>query len=238
MQTSKYLFAAGLLAAVILPLHVQGGPDSEEQAKMREALRRAMEQPGAGKSQPIAPAPTPTIPAPTQAEQQPVATPPPQQAAPVTPVAPPPAPATATVVVETPQVFENVPASDPESMARAREAMRQKMQELQSTPSAAPAPAVTPEPAKPVVAVAPPPAAPKPTPAAEPAPGPTPKPQPKVSPAPVATATSNYKPIEAPASPFSTAKQAKLNEILARYRADAITAQEYHAQRAAIIAEP
>ena len=223
MQTSKYLFAAGLLAAVILPLHVQGGPDSEEQAKLRDALRRAMEQPGASKSQPVAP--PATAPAPAQ-EQAPVTPPPAQQPPPVTPVAPP--PATATVVVETPS--ENVPASDPESMARAREAMRQKMQALQSAPAPA---AVTPEPTKPVVAVAPAPPAPKPTPAAEPAAA---KPAPKAAPAPVAT--SNYKPIDAPVSPFSSAKQAKLAELLGRYRADAITSQEYHAQRAAIIAEP
>lgn len=226
MQTSKYLFAAGLLAAVILPLQVQGGPDSEEQAKMRDALRRALEQPGASKSQPVAPAPAVTAPA--QAEPAPVTPPPQQQPPPATPVAPP--PATPTVVVETPQTSENVPASDAESIARAREAMRQKMQELQSTP----APTGAPVPTQPVVAVAPPPTAPKSAPVTEPAPASAPKPAPKAAP----VATSNYKPIEAPASPFSTAKQAKLNDLLARYRADAITAQEYHAQRAAIIAEP
>ena len=209
-------------------MHVQGGPDSEEQAKMRDALRRAMEQPGASKSQPVAPASA--APAPAPAQPAPVAPPPAQQPAPVAPVTPP--PATATVVVETPQASENVSASDPQSIARAREAMRQKMQDLQSTPTPAAAPAVTPESAKPVVAVAPAPSAAKPTPASAPAAKPAPKTEP------VVTATSSYKPIDAPASPFSAAKQAKLADLLSRYRADAITSQEYHAQRAAIIAEP
>jgi hypothetical protein len=223
MQTTKYLFTAGVLTALILPLQVQGGPDNEEQAKMREALRRALQP---SQSQP-APSAQPAAAATPAA--QPVATPPPQQQpppVPVTPVAPP--PAQPTVVVQTPAYSESVPTADPESMARAREAMRQKLKELESTP--APAPAVTPEPPKPTVAVAPPPPASTP----EPAPKPVAKPAQNLAP----VATSTYKPIEAPASPFSSAKQAKLSELLARYRADAITAQEYHAQRAAIIAEP
>jgi hypothetical protein len=53
--------------------------------------------------------------------------------------------------------------------------------------------------------------------------------------APAATA---YTAIQVPGSPFSAAKQAKLADLLVRYKADTITAQEYHAQRAAIIAEP
>ena len=207
MQTSTYFLAAGVLAAVILPLQVQGGPDTEEQAKLREALRRAIEQPNAPQTPPAA------VPPPAE---QPAAQPQAQPAA-VTPVAPP--PVTSNVVASTPQTFEPVPPpDDAASIARAREAMREKMKQLETTP--APATATTPAPA--VAAVTPP------------APKPTAQPDPK--PAPVAAAT--YKPIDAPPSPFSAAKQAKLAELLTRYRADAITAQEYHAQRAAIIAEP
>ena len=233
MQTSKYLLAVGVLAAVVLPLQVQGGPDTEEQAKLREALRRALEQPGAAKSQPVTP--TPAQPSPPPVQEQPPVTqqqhePQPQpQAAPVTPVAPPP-------VTPTPQTFEAVPApDDAASLARAREALRQKMQELQATPAPAPAPApaVAPESAKPSVAVAPAPA-----PKSEPKPTAQPTAVTKPAPKPAPVATSNYKPIDAPASPFSAGKQAKLAELLARYRADSITAQEYHAQRAAILAEP
>jgi hypothetical protein len=128
MQTSKYLLAAGLLAAVVLPLQVQGGPDTEEQAKMRAALRRALEEPTAPESQPAAkPAatPQPAVVTPPQPEPTP---------APVAAVAPPPvAAATATVVVATPESFEAVPpADDAASIARARELMRQKLQELRS----------------------------------------------------------------------------------------------------------
>jgi hypothetical protein len=209
MQTSKYLFAAGVLAAVILPLQVQGGPDTEEQAKMRDALRRALEQPTTPQSRPVpaAPAPAPAVPV----QPAPV-TPPPQPV----PVAPP--PVTPTVVVQTPETFEAVPPPDSEAnLARAREAMRQKLQESQSVPATAKAATA------PVAAVAPT------APAASTA-------RPVAAVAPVAT--SSFKPIESPASPLSGSKQAKLADLLARYRADSITAQEYHAQRAAIIAEP
>jgi hypothetical protein len=61
----------------------------------------------------------------------------------------------------------------------------------------------------------------------------------------VSAATANYpgkemglKPIEAPALPISAAKAQKLDELLARYKADHISAEEYHTQRAAILAEP
>ncbi|HEX5221563.1 MAG TPA: hypothetical protein VFZ59_18510 [Verrucomicrobiae bacterium] len=212
MQTSKYLLAAGVLAAVILPLQVQGGPDTEEQAKLREALRRALEQPNAAQAQPVTAAKPEAAPKP--AEPTPV-TPPPEPAQPA-PVAPP--PATPTPAAQTPaETFEPVPNPDnAESLARAREALRQKLQEMQATPQPAPVAAVAPAPA--------------PKPGAAPAPA--------AKPAATPVATSTYKPIEVPASPFSPAKQAKLAELLARYRADAITSQEYHTQRAAIIAEP
>jgi hypothetical protein len=45
-------------------------------------------------------------------------------------------------------------------------------------------------------------------------------------------------PISGPASPLSADKQKRLADILAQYRADKITPQEYHAQRAKILAEP
>ena len=220
MQTSKYLFAAGMLAVVILPLQVQGGPDNEEQAKLRDALRRALVQPNAPQSQPApaaqpAAAPEPTEPAPTPPPAQPQS-----QPAAVTPVAPP--PVTPTVVVQTPETYEPVPApDDAASIARAREAMRRKLEEMQTDQQPAPAPGT------PVAAVAPAPA---------PKPAPTPAPAPKTAATPVAT--SSYKPVDAPASPLPASKQSKLADLLARYRADSITAQEYHAQRAAIIAEP
>ncbi|MFO1511331.1 MAG: hypothetical protein U1F83_00190 [Verrucomicrobiota bacterium] len=219
MQTSKFLLAMGALAAVVLPLQVQAGPDNAEQAKMREVLRRMMDQ----STVTNAPVPTVTPPAaPAPVKPVVVTAPPPVPrpvVAPVTPVAPPPVvvavPAAVTVAAPAAQ-FEAVPPPDnAASLAQAREALRKKMAELQATTpvvaTAPVAPAPTTTPITPVVAA-------------------TPKRgnEPVFAPA--------YAPIQAPDSPLSGAKQAKLADLLARYKADAITAQDYHTQRAAILA--
>ncbi len=47
-----------------------------------------------------------------------------------------------------------------------------------------------------------------------------------------------YKPLEAPPMPFSREKQDKLAELLRKYRADEITPEQYHAERALIIGNP
>jgi hypothetical protein len=44
--------------------------------------------------------------------------------------------------------------------------------------------------------------------------------------------------LEAPPSSLSASKETRLAELLQRYKADQITPQEYHTQRAAILAEP
>src|SRR5208282_3847230 len=46
------------------------------------------------------------------------------------------------------------------------------------------------------------------------------------------------KPIQAPPLPISAAKQAQLQGLLDSYRADQITPEQYHTQRAKILAEP
>jgi hypothetical protein len=46
------------------------------------------------------------------------------------------------------------------------------------------------------------------------------------------------KPITAPALPISPAKQAQLQGLLERYKADQITPEQYHTERARILAEP
>jgi hypothetical protein len=46
------------------------------------------------------------------------------------------------------------------------------------------------------------------------------------------------KPIAAPAVPISASKQQRLAALLQKYEADQITPDEYHQQRAAILAEP
>jgi hypothetical protein len=47
-----------------------------------------------------------------------------------------------------------------------------------------------------------------------------------------------FKPIDPPQSAFSGPKSEKLAELLRKYRADQITPEEYHKQRAAVVAGP
>ena len=44
--------------------------------------------------------------------------------------------------------------------------------------------------------------------------------------------------MDAPPAAVSAAKQQKLNDALARYKADKLTPEEYHAERAKILAQP
>ena len=53
-----------------------------------------------------------------------------------------------------------------------------------------------------------------------------------------AAKSTTYQPILAPDLPISTAKQEQLQALLVKYKADQITPNEYHAQRAAILAQP
>ena len=62
---------------------------------------------------------------------------------------------------------------------------------------------------------------------------------------PATTGTDNYigqnlglRPIASPALPISASKQEQLSALLAKYMADQITPEEYHRQRAAILARP
>ena len=50
--------------------------------------------------------------------------------------------------------------------------------------------------------------------------------------------TRQYQPLESPAVPFSAEKQAKLAELLRRYQADEVTPEQYHSERAKIVAAP
>ena len=49
---------------------------------------------------------------------------------------------------------------------------------------------------------------------------------------------TGFTPIVAPPLPISAAKQQELDALLAQYKADQISPEEYHKQRAAILAEP
>lgn len=234
MQTTKFLFVLGAAAVLASPLPSVAGPDTEAQARMREALRQKMEElnaPATPAPAPIAPPVVvePVTPAPTPA---PAPQPKPVIVEEVKPVARPatvvvPVPVEAPVVaapapVKTPPVakkdprFSDVPEDvEDTTAAKLQEAVRQKLAaEKASAPAPAPvvvAPAPPAKPAKPIVTVA--------------------------APAPVVAApiTAN---IETALSPLSGSKQERLAELLRRYKADAVTPQEYHTQRAKIIAEP
>jgi len=188
MQTLKFLFAMGALAAVILPFQGQAAPDNAEQAKMREALRQMMESnpPRNAPAAAVTPAP---VPVPARAPVAPA--PAPAQARSVFGPVPPPSQPGVSPMLPGESTFGPVPPpDDAANLVSAGEMMRQKLQ-------ASPAPATPLTPALPV-----------------------------------------YTAIQVPASPLSAAKQAKLDDLLVRYRADTITAQDYHKQRAAILAGP
>jgi hypothetical protein len=299
MQTLKFLSVTCLGAALLAPLSSHAVPDSEAQARLREAMRKQLEQANA-----VTAAPAPVVPA------APAVVPPP---APKPVPAPPPPLAQPTVVVPVmpaPPAPVVAPTVNPYSEVE-RAALRRKMEEIQgisAPPAPRPTPAVPVVPAAPVVAppvpVTPPPPPPTvhapvpPTPARAPVVAPVVvpvAPPPVIAPAVVAApvakpglTTKNpnaeaeraelrkkmdalvvtspapapagtpamappfrsagpvaltFTPLVAhagmtpPASPFSGAKQGRLDELLRRYRADEITPQDYHTQRAAIIAE-
>lgn len=228
MQTTKFLVVIGAVAAVwASPLPSFAGPDTEAQAKMREALRQKLETLNPPATTAPAPAPKAAAPAPARKVEQPkpaavapaaaaptVVVPVPLEVEPAKPAA---VTATATAA-RSDSRFSEVPVADSDATAeKMREALRQKI-----ATEPAPAPAVvaaTAAPAKPVAPAAPA-VAPAPAPAATSAVASPVKPEPVVAPA------------------FTGSKQDRLTALLQQYKADQITPQQYHTQRAAIVAEP
>jgi hypothetical protein len=144
-------------------------------------------------------------------------------------------------------------ADDTPAQAAARAALNQKLQEVESQPTseapATPAPAPTVEaPAATVTA----PTVPEPM-VGQPGDteaqarartalnekivdGGTPAPAAPASTLP--TAAPSQKPIIAPALPINTSKAGKLDWLLSLYKTDQLTPEQYHKQRAEILAEP
>jgi hypothetical protein len=158
-----------------------------------------------------------------------------------------PAPAPRAVVVP------SVEPADPATIAKAREALRQKLEELPAPPpESAPHPVVaTPAPvqpaASPAPAVTPPPTPPPATlsPAtvakareAERLKTQQPSAQPPASVPPRKTKGLDFPPLQGPPLPISAEKDQRLQVLLQKYKADQITPEEYHAARAKILAEP
>ena len=205
--------------------------DAATQQKLQDALNQAASQPKPAMQQPAPPVVTvrPNT-ATTTVESQPA------------PVAQP-APATPSYI--------STPSNDDATNQKLQEALRQKMQ--QTPAEQTPAPTMTQKPAKsttaPNYSTQP---APTPAHAGNYAPVPTtdtthpnlPE-QPTPMPAPVANRnqpmpppTLNLPALQGPATGLSSTKEQKLNELLNQYRADQISPQQYHEQRAKILAEP
>lgn len=225
MQTKRFLVVIGAVAAVwASPLQSFAGPDTEAQAKLREALRQKME---ALDTTAPAPAPAAKAAAPKVEAAKPAAVAP--AAAAPTVVVPVPVEAVAATSVAATAAkgdskFSEVPTSSEDATAaKLREAMRQKLAEPVA-PAAATTAAVA-APAQPAASV---------TPVAPVAPVVAPAPAPAVTS--VVASQPKAEPAIAPA--FSGSKQDRLAGLLMQYKADLITPQQYHIQRAAIIAEP
>jgi hypothetical protein len=219
-------------APVAQPVAAQAPADDASIAKAREAMEKKLNE--------LHGAPPPVTPAA-------VAAPAAAAAAVAAPTTPP-----STVVVPPPQSagFSPVPAADPESITKAREAMRQKMQSLEGQPAAAPtAPAALP-PAAPAVAVTP--VEPPTTPGIN---GPPEADATSINkaresvrnamasmPAEASSSTNpnalNFPPLSAPPLGISTEKEGHLRALLQQYKMDLISPEQYQAARAKILAGP
>jgi hypothetical protein len=220
MQTSKFLLVIGASIVLTAPHLLAAKPETEAQARMREALRLKMEELNA-QSAPATAAPVEATPTETPATGTTIVVPVPVEQPVVQPVEQP-------VVTTAAPTVSAAPDADAAKAEQMRQALQQKMAELDSqtptTQTLAPevVPAAKPKkPAKPAVIVEKP-AAPA-APVLDQAPA-----NPVFSPT----------PIEAPASPLPVTKQDRLADLLRRYKADQISAADYHSQRAAVIAEP
>ena len=218
MNTSKF-FLAGLTVATLSAAPVLLADDTDAQTKAREALEQKMSELGTkpattAPAAPVAPKPAPApvaAPAPVPAPAPaPVAAP--VTSAPVKPtaqVAPAPAPA--------PVAYAEDPAA-----ARAREEALQRALQQASGFSDVPPPSNTGKVTETQL---------------EAASAKTPQPAANYSSAKAPHAVG-YKPLEAPALPIPADKQTQLADLLRQYRADQITPEQYHMQRAKIMGAP
>jgi hypothetical protein len=222
MQISKcfLVVCAATFCTVVLPLRA-----ADTDAKLREAMRQKVSE---LQAQPM-PQPTPG------AKPSPAAT---QPVTPHSPAVAQPVPAPSPATPPPPTVAQPKPAVPPpvnqESIDKARETLHRQMTELenQSPPAGAtniPSPKMADsQPGqKPVEAKAQETAG-------------KPQAQPKAGEAvkKPAKAASSFTPIQVPPPAVSADKQTRLAELLRKYKADALTPEEYHKQRAKILSEP
>jgi hypothetical protein len=280
MQTVKRFLAVCAALAVISPLPLQA-TDTEAQNKAREALRQKLNelesqpapaetapplfkpppapQPRRDVPAPVAP-PRPTPPAPIApprptppaAVQPDVFAPRPPVAAPVTPPAPV-RPAPQVAAPHTGPAAPPVAVPDSPAVAKARDAMRQRIAEIDPQPDVPRADPFAPTTAarQPEFRAVPGPSAtialPSPPPQEPPAfrtaqdqlPSSTQVVIPKrKAPRQPTVAPSAFPPFDPVAPRVTGSKAEQLQRLLERYRADEVTPQQYHEQRARILAEP
>lgn len=215
----KIFLAASIVAFLAAAPGVRAA-DTPEQSELRQLLRKKNAQPPTQAARPVAaPAPQPK-PAPAPIKSEPAT---------VVPVAgsstdynalrqalrqgtaqPTTGPEPTRVPSQTAPMAEA--GGDPNAL---RNALRQELGKPLAEPPAAPPPSQA--------AVTEPPFAGTPAPSQG---------QPVFQPAPAATT------MQAPALPISGTKEQRLAVLLSLYKADALTPEQYHTQRAAILAEP
>jgi hypothetical protein len=219
MQVSKSLLAvcAATVCAGFISSHAQ---DTPAQAAARAALMQSMGQPAI--AAPTAPKTPP--PAPASKPNPPVA--------PATPVAPVTASPAATTPAPAPVAMTPQPLN-PDAQAAARAALLQSMGQTDIPAAATSAPTVV----APVV-VAPTPTKPAPTIPAAPEMKPVATNPAKASNAIIPGREPGFPPMVAPALPISSGKEQQLDALLAQYKANLISPEEYQKQRATILAAP
>lgn len=225
MQISKTLLTCGAVALCLVANSARA-VDTEADIKLREALRQRMAEVGPEQDTPA----KPVKPAKVKAPKAPKAA----KAAPAPVVTEPapvvtPAPVAAKVEVEAapaPVVYQAtpaVPASVSSEEDRLREAVRARLAAGETSATVAQPVVTNGDDLQPVVTTT--------TVVAPSTPAPAP-----VAPAP-ASAPVSTKVITAPASPIPASKEQRLAALLQQYKADLITPQQYHEERAKILAE-
>jgi len=210
MHMSKTILAVGAVTLGLLASSAVA-KDTEDDAKLREALHEKMSDlSGTSKKKPeqATPAKAPAktaVPAKTAAPAQPAPPPATKSEAPAPKPKPAPeataAPVAASATTEEPALAP-VSEDSPEA-AKMREALHKRLAEEAVNPT-------------PYVEVKPAPEVKETTPAEE---------------------TASEASLVAPALPISNSKEQRLQQLLEQYKADEITPLEYHTQRAKIIAE-
>ena len=223
MQISKcfLVVCAATYCTVVLPLFAA---DTDTDAKLREAMRQKMSELQAQPTpQPISAA------KPSSAATQTV-TPRPSAVAQPTP-----GPSSATP--PPPTVAQPKPAAPPpvnqDSIDKARETLHRQMTELENQPPAAATNIPSPK-----MADSQPGQKPAEAKAQETAGKPLAQPKAGEAMKKPAKAASAFTPIQVPPPAVSADKQTRLAELLRKYKADALTPEEYHKQRAKILSEP